>query len=250
MKSEIQWSFRDTHLLGGQEHLAQVKDMAACGQHVMIAPNHVKLVKSNIMTALPWKNDWSALNRLLTDHGLCFRTVLRFDAEGGGETPAQLRAYRFSSLLMRWTLKRYIDKPIGLYLNHYCNPMEVKASIKRLYEGAKATLLRQSVFIYPFGNWFLPGSESFDPAEVMAAGGTAFEGTQNRLKYDAGVKRGMAQLSIRFQVPVLPIYGTYKDRKWQFIVDAPIPAGTTDDSLALTHLWLARQAAMKRTIWG
>ena len=190
--------------------------MAAKGQHVMIAPSHVKLVTSNVMTAVPWKNDWSALNRMLTDHGLSYRTVLRFDAEGPGDTPADLRAYRRSSAMMQWILQRYIANPIGLYLNHYCNPVQVKASVKRLYAATKETLQSQSVLLYPFGNWFLPGIETFAKEAVMAEGGKAFEGTEDRIKYDAGVKRGMAQLSIRFNVPVLPIYCTYKDRQWLF----------------------------------
>lgn len=84
----------------------------------------------------------------------------------------------------------------------------------------------------------------------MAEGGAAFESDQDRLKYDAGVKRGMAQLSIRFKVPVLPIYCTYKDKTWQFIVDELIPVGTTNDSLELTHIWLDRQAKMQAQIWG
>ena len=250
MSTEYQWAFRDMRLLAGKENLTQVTELAAKGQHVMVAPSHVKLIPSNVMTAVPWKNDWSPLNRLLGDHKVNFRTVLRFDAEGGGETPAALRAYKRSSFFMRWILRRYINDPIGLYLNHYCDPVQVKASIKRLYGSAKATLPEQSLLIYPFGNWFLPGTETFKKEEVMAEGGAAFESDQDRLKYDAGVKRGMAQLSIRFKVPVLPIYCTYKDKTWQFIVDELIPVGTTNDSLELTHIWLDRQAKMQAQIWG
>jgi len=237
-------------LLGGQDHLKTVTDLAAQGQHVMIAPSHVKLVDNNVATAVPWKNDWSSLNAMLTAHGVKFRTVLRFDADGGGETPGQLRTYRRNSAMMRWILKRYINDPVGLYLNHFCDPVQVKASIKRLYGSTRDTLPHQSLLIYPFGNWFLPGIETFDKAEVMADGGTAFESDKDRLKYDAGVKRGMAQLSIRFKVPVLPIYCTYKDKKWQFIVDEMIPVGTTSDSLELTHIWLERLAVMKARVWG
>ena len=189
----------------------------------MIAPSHVKLVPSNVGTAVPWKNDWSALNRMLTDHGLSYRTVLRFDADGGGDTPAEMRAYNRASIMMRWILRRYINNPIGLYLNHECNPVQVKASVKRLYGSTKATFQHQSVLLYPFGNWFLPGTETFAKADVMADGGQAFEGTEDRLKYDTSVKRGMAQLSIRFQVPVLPVYCTYKDQQWLFIVDENDP---------------------------
>ena len=250
MTKEYQWALRNMRLLSGAEHLRTAAALAKQGQHVMIAPSHVKLVKSNVLTAVPWKNDWSSLNRVLTDFNLKFRTVLRFDAEGPGDTPADLRAYQRSTFFMRWILRRYISNPIGLYLNHYCNPVQVKASIKRLYSSTKATLPTQSILIYPFGNWFLPGADTFDREDVMADGGMAFEGTNDRIKYDAGVKRGMAQLSVRFKLPVLPIYCTYKDRKWQFIVDEMIPVDAAQDSLALTHLWLERQKAMKAQIWA
>ena len=250
MSQVYQWSVKDMRLLSGQQHLKAVTDLAREGQHVMIAPSHVKLVNSNVGTAVPWKNDWSSLNRMLTDFGLSYRTVLRFDADGGGETPAALRVYKRNSAFMRWILQRYIKNPVGLYLNHYCDPVQVKASVKRLYGSAREILPNQSMLIYPFGNWFLPGEETFKPEDVMADGGKAFESDKDRLKYDAGVKRGMAQLSIRFKVPVLPIYCTYKDKKWQFIVDEMIPVGTTQDSLELTHLWLARQAKMQAQIWG
>lgn len=245
-----QWSQKDILLLSGQEHLKSVKNLAQNGQHVMIAPSHVKLVDNNVATAVPWKNDWSSLNRLLTDHGIKFRTVLRFDADGGGETERQLRTYRRNSVMMRWILKRYIKDPVGLYLNHFCDPVQVKASIKRLYGATRDTLPNQSLLIYPFGNWFLPGTELFDKTLVMADSGNAFETDKDRLKYDAGVKRGMAQLSIRFKVPVLPIYGTYKDKAWQFIVDKPIAVDATNDSLELTHIWLDRLGKMKARIWG
>ena len=248
--SKTQWALRDMRLLRGKTVLAEVKALADQGQHVMIAPSHVKLVKSNVMTAVPWKNDWSALTRMLTDHGLSYRTVLRFDAEGPGDTAANLRAYRRSSVMMRWILKRYIDNPIGLYLNHYCDPVQAKASVKRLYGSVKKTLKTQSVLLYPFGNWFLPGTDKWAKDEVMAQGGAAFESTADREKYDAGVKRGMAQLSIRFKVPVLPVYCTYKDKQWLFMVDDMIAVETTQDSLELTHLWLERQARMKEEIWG
>ena len=250
MKQDYQWSVKDMRLLGGQQHLKAVTDLARQGQHVMIAPSHVKLIQSNVGTAVPWKNDWSSLNRLLTDFGVSYRTVLRFDADGGGETPAALRIYRRNSAFMRWILQRYIREPVGLYLNHYCDPVRVKASIKQLYSSAQEILAKQSLLIYPFGNWFLPGQETFAPERVMAEGGKAFESDRDRLKYDAGVKRGMAQLSLRFKVPVLPIYGTYKDKKWQFIVDDFIPVGQTRDSLGLTRLWLARQAKMQARIWA
>ena len=178
------------------------------------------------MTAVPWKNDWSALNRMLTDHGLKYRTVLRFDAEGPGDTSADLRAYRRSSAMMQWILQRYIANPIGLYLNHYCNPVQVKASVKRLYAAAK-NFPKPVGPPLPLWQLVLPGIETFAKEEVMADGGQAFEGTEDRIKYDAGVKRGMAQLSIRFNVPVLPIYCTYKDRQWLFLIDEMMPTGVT-----------------------
>ena len=249
-KNKAQWAFRDMRLLGGQDVLAEVKALADQGQHVMIAPSHVKLVKSNVMTAVPWKNDWSALNRMLGDHGLTYRTVLRFDAEGPGDTEAQLRSYRRSTIMMRWILKRYISDPIGLNLNHHCDPVEAKASVKRLYGSVKKTLNDQSVLLYPFGNWFLPRADLWAEEDVLAENGTAFESQDNREAYDAGVKRGMAQLAIRFKAPVLPIYCTHKDGQWLFLVDKMIPVGTTEDSLELTKLWLASQAKMKAQIWG
>ena len=249
-KEQAQWAFRDMRLLGGAHVLGEVKTLADQGQHVMIAPSHVKLVKSNVMTAMPWKNDWSALNRMLGDHGLDYRTVLRFDAEGPGDTPAQLKSYRRSTIMMRWILKRYISDPIGLYLNHHCDPVEAKASVKRLYSSVKTTLKSQSVLLYPFGNWFLPDADKWAAMDVLADGGSAFESQDNREAYDAGVKRGMAQLAIRFKVPVLPVYCTFKDDQWLFIVDEMIPVGTTEDSLELTKLWLDSQAKMKAQIWG
>ena len=250
MNGSYEWARKDMVLIDGRTHLETVANLAARGQHAMIAPSHVKLLPSNVATAIPWKNDWSSLNRLLTDHGLNYRTVLRFDADGDGKTPAELRTYKRNSLFMRWILRRYIHDPVGLYLNHFCDPVQVKASVKRLYSAAKKTFTQQSLLIYPFGNWFLPGTETFNKAEVMANGGTAFESIRDRLKYDAAVKRGMAQLSIRFQVPILPIYGTFKDRKWQFMVDNLIPVGVTQDSLELTHIWLDRLAKMKTRVWG
>ena len=250
MNESYEWSRGDMLLLSGRDTLKKVADLADHGQHVMIAPSHVKLVPSNVGTAVPWKNDWSSLNRLLTDHKLRYRTVLRFDAEGAGATAAELRTYRRNSFLMRWILRRYIQNPVGLYLNHFCDPVEVKASVKRLYKAAKQTFPQQSLLIYPFGNWFLPGLDTFDRTKVMADDGRAFESDRDRIKYDAAVKRGMAQLSIRFRVPVLPIYVTYKEQKWQFMVDDLIPVGTTNSSLELTHIWLDRLAKMKDKIWG
>lgn len=249
-KSEAQWAHQDMRLLSGEAHLRDAAARALDGTHMMIAPSHVKLLKNNILAALPWKNDWATLRVLLRDYKVPQRTVLRYDAEGPGDTPADMRAYRFSTFAMKVILHRYIANPIGLYLNGYCNPVQVKASIKRLYSSTKASLKDQSILIYPFGNWFLPGTETFKKEEVMAKNGTAFEGLADRLKYDAGVKRGMAQLAVRFGAPVLPIYTTYKDRQWLVIVDKPIEVGECKDSLELTHLWLERQAAMQARIWG
>lgn len=249
------WKPRRHTLVSGHEHLAKAARMAAEGQHLILAPTHVRRYKAKywtppipVISSIPGNNDAYPLISMLKEQGLAFRYVVRSDCDVPGDFPMGRHIYRIGTRLVQLTQSMLFDNPISLYLDQDYNPDGAAASIRNLYREAKATLKEQSLLIYPFGNWFLPGKDNFDPQVVMADNGTEFIAPTDRKAYHASVKRGAAQLAIFNKVPILPVYGTYKDGAWQFAVGKLIETAKRDP-IDVTHDWLRAQSEMKTTIW-
>ena len=242
-------------LVSGQAHLARAAQMAADGQHLILAPTHVRRYKAKywtppipIISSIPGNNDAYPLISMLKGQGLAFRYVVRSDCDVPGDFPMGRHIYRIGTRMVQLTQGMLFDNPISLYLDQDYNPEGVATSIRNLYREAKATLASQSLLIYPFGNWFLPGEDCFNPEIVMAEGGSEFIAPTNRKAYHDSVKRGAAQLAIFNKVPILPIYGTFKDKSWRFAVGELIETAKRDP-VDVTHDWLRAQSEMKQIIW-
>lgn len=238
-------------LVSGQEHLTQAVEMAARGEHVIIAPTHVRRFKAKywvppipVISSIPGNNDAYPLISMLKDQGLAFRYVVRSDCDVPGDFPLGKHIYAVGTRLVKFTQGLLFDNPISLNLDQDYNSDGVAKSIRNLFKEGKATLKEQSLLIYPFGNWFLPGEESFDPAVVMAEAGTAFIHPSDRKAYHASVKRGAAQMAIVNKVPMLPIYSTYKEGGWRFSVGELISTAGRDP-MEVTQDWLDVQRGMQ-----
>ncbi len=225
----------------GLEHLAAVKELNQFGRQCIFAPNHLKPESWwRVQSALA--EDYPQLESVLRTHGLRSTVVFRGDSNIPAGEPGEMRSlYRLHS-----HIQSYIGHLLtgGLPLNTNETSPEYamrrnRANILRILETSK----RKNLAIYPYGNWFPSGEQTFEEERDLDLVNKGFVSIQDFEHWRTALKEGFFNLAKKTHSPIVPTYAEYANSEWLFRFGAPIePDG---EAIELAKKYLAAMRALK-----
>lgn len=225
----------------GIDVLNQIVDLNKQGRHVIFAPNHIS-PHSKVKTQLAMAEDYPKLKAVLQEYGLDTSILFRGDGDMEvGDSTVRKAAYDIHRKIFT-LIGRMVSGGVPLNINakepklaQQNNIGNVKEVLQRLKE--------QNMVIYPYGNWFKAGEQSFDEDLVK----DGFTQISNFDEWRKSLKSGFIRFAKMSGAVIVPVYVDNTNGEWKIsfepIIDAPKDA--SNEELGQKYLETMRQAKAK-----
>jgi len=223
-----------------------VKQWNAEGKHVIFAPNH--LCPSTLLAVGMISDDYFHLRKALRQHGVHATPVIRADLDMPiGNNPVLGKIYDVSRRVFS-ALERKITGGITLGVNvHEPDRMSV-ANVPAAREILR-TAKENNLVLYPYGNWFKPREQEFDPAKDLDDGSGFVRRKQDFPRWRTSLKKGTFATARMTGNPVVPVYVEYEGKHWTITFGEPILPPTDlpkhEAELAMAKEYLAEMQRMR-----
>jgi hypothetical protein len=222
----------------GNEHLDEVRRLNAEGRHCIFAPNHLQpqgaLAAIRKQSALA--DDYPVLSKVLADHGIHSRVVVRGDTDMKvGESRVRRFLYETHRRMFSAVGRSTGGVPMSL---NTAEPGMTSVANTRSVKDMEHALDTENLTLYPYGNWFKTGEQKFDVQADMEGGNKFVKKSEGMEKYRMALKRGFIFLSRQKQAPIVPVYVRNDAGHWTVRFGAPMLARDKQDDVEVAKAYL------------
>lgn len=237
----------------GEENLALVQKLNAQGKPVVFAPNHIepqgRLATLRRNSALA--DDFPVLQSLLEEHDIESKIIFRGDMDMQfGTTPGERKRKQIIYHIHRSIvslLGRLITGGIPVAINTQ-EPMYATMTNRSAAKEITNTLKTgTNVTIYPYGNWFKSGEQTFDQATDLQhqESAEAFVKVKDFDNWRKSLKEGFIKIAKKGQAPIVPVYIENNNGEWIVKFGKPIKVDNEIANIDIAKQYLAAMRELK-----
>lgn len=238
--------------------LPRIQQLNAEGKHVLFAPNHLKPEKT-LHKLMSMADDFGELKRAMKAHGIDVIPVMRNDLDMPVDTKIQEVIYKTHQKIFavagKWMTGGGIpvainsQDPIGAVQS---NVSQAKKIVDTLKEDESDHSQGRNVAIYPYGNWYNSGEQTFETEEALINGDSFAKMPDPKKDPDGfkvwrdSLKKGCFSAARLAQVPIVPVYVERNDKKWTISLGEPIdPPAARNDEIETAKSYLEAMRDLK-----